>query len=80
MILLRKAVVFEVGVQGVKAHSHKFRFAENWTKSLKFRERMGPNFAWLKKWCPRFAEKHMKTSFLEVTPKKVLMIFVGENL
>jgi len=30
-------------------------------------------------WRPRFAEKHMKT-FLQVTPKKVLMIFVGENL
>jgi len=32
-----------------------------------------------KKWRPRFAEKHMKT-FSEVTPKKVLIIFVGENL
>jgi len=32
-----------------------------------------------KKWPPRFAEKPMKT-FLEATPKKVLMIFVGENV
>jgi len=27
-----------------------------------------------------FAEKHMKTIFLEVTPEKVVMIFVGKNV
>jgi len=34
MILLRKIVVLEVGVQGVKEHPHKFRFAENLDKIL----------------------------------------------
>jgi len=32
-----------------------------------------------KKWRSTFAEKHMKTFFLEVILKKVFMIFVGEN-
>jgi len=47
----------------------------SWTSAQKWR----PTLLDFKKWRPRFAEKLMKT-FLEVTPKKVLTIFVGENL
>jgi len=61
MTLLRKAVALEVGVQGVKAHPHTFRFAKNLDKILEIRGKNGAQCCLaLKKWRPGFAEKHMK--------------------
>ena len=84
-------MVQEVGVQ---AHPLKFWFVKNpgkIPKNLgktpeylgKIRVKMAPNFVF-KKRHPTFAEKHVKTVSLEVTPKKGIHVlcwrkFVGET-
>jgi len=85
-------MVQEVGVQ---AYHEKFwlvenpdKIPENLVKSLKIWEKWRPKSLqkWrpklsdFKKWRPKLAEKHMKTCFLEPTPKKVFEIIVGEFL
>ena len=64
MRLLCKAVVLEVGFEVVQAHLQKFwifwKSEKNpWKSGYKWR----PALFDFKKWYPRFAEKHMKTTF-----------------
>jgi len=72
----------------MQAHHQKFRFVENSGKIpeilCKIPENLGKNDAQpcfdFKIWRPTFTDKQTKTLFLEVTQKKLLMVFVGENL
>jgi len=70
MILLWKAMVFQVGVHGLQAHPQKFWFAENLGKK-------GSNVVWLEKMAPKVCIKIHEDLFFEVTPKRGLHDFCG---
>ena len=69
-----------VGGWGCAFTSKSFDLLKIWVKSLKIRVKMAPNVACFKKWRPRFAEKTHEDLLWRSHHKKVLMIFVGENL
>jgi len=79
MILLSKAVLLEMGVQGVQAHLQKFWFAENLGKIPENPGKMAPNVAWLQKIASKACRKTHEDLFWRSHQKKVL-IFVGEKL
>jgi len=58
----------------------KFWFAENLGNIPKIRVKMASNIAWLQKIAPKVYKKTHEKPLLEVTSKKVLVIFVGEKL
>jgi len=78
MILLWITVVLEVGV---KAQPQKFCwFAENLGESLKIRVKNGAQCCLTSKNGTQGLQKTHEDLFLQITSKKVFMIFVGENL
>ena len=76
MIMLWKAVVFEVGVQGLQAHPQKFWFAENLGKSPK---NPGRNGVQRRLTAPKVCMKKHEDLFLEVTPKRGLHDLCGRK-
>ena len=54
MILLWKAAVLEMGLQGLQAHPQKFCFAENLGKSPEGLGKNGAHVVWLQKVAPKF--------------------------
>jgi len=75
------AVMKSIGVVvgeglGVQARTQKFWFAENLGNILDNSRKMVPDVAWLQKNCAKGLQKNTWRPFLEVTPKKVVMIFV----
>jgi len=76
MIMLWKAVVFEVEVQGLQAHPLKFWFAENLGKSPK---NPGRNGVQRRLTAPKVCMKKHEDLFLEVTPKRGLHDLCGRK-
>ena len=63
--------------QGCKCTPKSFDFSKIRTKSLKFKAKMVPN---VQKMAPNACRKTQEDLFLEVTPKKVFLIFMGKKL
>ena len=63
-----------------KSGQNPWKSGQNPWKSLKIWTKWRPTLFEFKKWCPTFAEWHMKSPFFEGHTEKILMIFVGENL
>ena len=80
MILLWKAVVFEVGWRRCKRTPKRFDLLKTWALSLNIRVKMAPNLAWLQKMAPKVCRKTHENLFWRLHQKTVSMIFVGENL
>jgi len=79
MLLLWKAVVLELGVQGLQAYLQKFDLLKIWAKALKISVKMAPNIVWLKKAAPKVCIETHEDFFLEVTPKRGLHDLCGRK-
>jgi len=80
MILLWKAVALEMGEQGVQAHTQKFWFAEKLGNIPENPGKNGAQRCITSKNCAHGLQKNTWRPSLEVASKKVLTIFVEENL
>jgi len=73
MILLWKAVLLEVVVQGVQALPKS-------SDLLKILVQMAPSVAWLQKMAPKVCKKTHEDLFCRWHREKFFIIFLGENL
>jgi len=80
MILLWKAVVLEVGMQGLQAQPQKFWLAKNLGKALKIRVKISLKIVCLQKMAPKVCINTHEDLFWTLHQKEVFMIFVGKNL
>jgi len=79
MVLLWKAVVLDMGVQGLQAHPQKFWFAENLGKSPESPGENGAQRCLTSKMAPKAYIKTHEDLFLVVTPKRGLHDLCGRK-